>query len=156
MALPPGVLSKSNTVDANLVNQKENVEQRTETVRSGMGKMASDNSVLKAAIKEEQVLVSDPKSDIAKGSIGFNAVSYDEKISPMQWFLVMLLYAIPIVNIVYVAYLLIKCEDEQKKNWAKGAAIMLVILYVINIITFIILKNISLAQLFDLYIQYKG
>lgn len=103
----------------------------------------------------------DNSSNIINNNInkdnGIYAKPYsDEYTQPLQWFLTMLLYSIPIVNIFYIIFLLIKCDDDDRSNWVKGAVVMLAVSYIFYIITFIILKNISLAQLFDLYIKYSS
>lgn len=134
--LPPGVLSKSNTQS-----------------RVGMGSAAND-MVIKAVSNCDNVIATDPK-----GEKGYNAVAYpdaEQYASPLQWMLSMLLYLIPIVNIIYISFTIVKGGSEDKKSWAKGALIVLIISYIAGIVSVIILKNISLMTLFDTYMSIRG
>lgn len=69
--------------------------------------------------------------------------------SSLQWFLSLLLYGIPIINIIYVAVVAIKSDDD-KKNWAKAAVFMLIVTYIIDIAVLIFLKNTTMSEIFDM------
>lgn len=137
MNLPPGVLSKPYS--------EEMPQTNTQTIETNVHTMTN-------AINNEK----------KKKTLPFNATPFtkekddSELTTTLQWLLTMLLYSIPIVNIIYMVLLFVRGDNEDKMNWAKAAVIVMVISYMITIISIIILKNISLAQLFDLYIKYKG
>lgn len=79
-----------------------------------------------------------------------------ENISFLKWLLSMFLYAIPIVNIIYTLVVIFKTDNETEKNWAKAALLMCVISSALNILIIVILKNIALASLFELYSRFIG
>lgn len=128
MNLPPGVLSKGNSVTT---------EQT--------------NAIPPAVIGNNRVPYMQPVSYHAEV-----ASNDDESVEPIEWFISMVLYSIPIVNIIYVIIMMIKCENTNKKNWAKAAMAMLCITTVITVIVLVILSKMTIAQLFDSYIQYQN
>lgn len=77
-------------------------------------------------------------------NVGYHATTYedDEVISPIQWFLSMVMYSIPLVNIFYVLAIFMKDDNECKQNWAKASTIMLVISYAVQIVVLLLLKRI--------------
>lgn len=79
----------------------------------------------------------------------YSAFVSDEYSTPLQWFLSLLLYAIPIVNIFYVSFMAFKSDDDRK-NWAKAALFMLIITYILNIAILIYLKNTTMAEFVDI------
>ena len=80
----------------------------------------------------------------------------DKDISFPKWLLSMFLYEIPIVNIIYALVVIFKTENETEKNWAKAALLMSVLMTALGILAIVMLKNIALASLFELYSRFMG
>lgn len=118
-----------------------------------MGSASSENLITAMNETKGTAVLLDPKMDAYRA-----AVSQDDEDmpTPVQWMVSMLLYFVPIVNIIYLIVVILKGGSEAKNGWAKGAAVALVIYYVVGIAAFIILKNITIMQLFDIYSQIRG
>lgn len=150
--LPPGVLSKPAGVQSVTGNSEKT--DAPGSGRKGMGRSAI-GSPEKGETLSGGVVFTDPKSE----GLGYNAALYqgqEEYTPPIHWMLCMLLYLVPIINIVSLVVIMFKTEAEDKKNWAKASLIVLLISYIVGIVSLLVLKNVSLMQMFDAYTELRG
>lgn len=80
----------------------------------------------------------------------------DRDISFSKWLLSMILYSIPVVNIIYILIVIFKTNNETEKNWAKASLLVCVIRSALFMLLIVMLKNIALASLFELYSKFIG
>ncbi len=73
------------------------------------------------------------------------------KLSWVQWLIIMLIYCVPIVNIIECIVLIIKDKYQDGKRWAKGAIIVASVLSLIIIIACIRFKNMPYADFMKFY-----
>jgi high-affinity Fe2+/Pb2+ permease len=106
-------------------------------------------SLPSGVFKSQNTTVQEIKNDNSVSNITTN-----DTIGFGNWLLSMILYAIPIVNIIYVLVTIFTTKNTSKKNWAIAALIVLVISYIISFAFLYFLKTISLATLFQLYSSY--